>query len=477
MELETELDAKRANVANCEKEVETKTAKIEVLSGKIAKEAEINSENISEKIKETKLNIRESDFARSTLETTLEFLDKLSTKKEAIDQERELIGRQSLDARALLDKHTGLLQELSNQVPEEFRDTNILNIKIEKTEAHIFALKEQFENTRTAVSNAEKEISSARATFSAAKDLEKQTSSALKTAKDSFNEKLESGGFATEIELLSAMLEPEEVSILDSDLRNYQDECTTNRTRVKKLENEAKDLEMPNIDILEEEAGNIQVEVEVSSQQRAEKQASINLLKSSLKKLEKYTVKKEEIYDQFQIYGELSEAANGKNDLGITFQNFVLSTFLDDVLIAASERLKLMSKGRYTLYRTDESGDRRRSQGLDIYIDDSYTGIPRPVSTFSGGESFQASLALALGLTDVVQSHAGGIKLDTIFIDEGFGNLDTEALDLAFRALVDLQKSGRLVGIISHVPELKSMIPVRLQVRSDKKGSSAEFIL
>ncbi|MBT3233039.1 MAG: SMC family ATPase [Calditrichaeota bacterium] len=477
LELETELNAKRADVSGCEKEVEAISAKIDVLTGKITDKTEINSENILEKIKEAEFNIREADFARSTLETSLEFLEKLSTKREAIEKEREVNGINSLDAKTILDKHTGLLQELEKQIPEDFRDVDILNLKLKKTEALIFALKEQFENASTALSNAEKDLSSTQATLLAAKDLEIQTATALITAKEFFNVKLESAGFDTELELLSAMLGPDEVSILDSDLRKYQDDCTSNHDQVKKLEVASKDLEMPDIDNLEEEADTIQTEVKINSQQRAEVQAQINQLKSSLNKIEDYIVNKEDVYEQYQIYGDLADSANGKNDVGITFQNFVLSTFLDDVLIAASERLKLMSKGRYTLYRTDESGDKRRSQGLDIYIDDSYTGIPRPVSTFSGGESFQASLALALGLTDVVQSHAGGIKLDTIFIDEGFGNLDTEALDLAFKALVDLQTSGRLVGIISHVPELKTMIPVRLEVRSDKQGSSAEFIL
>jgi exonuclease SbcC len=95
----------------------------------------------------------------------------------------------------------------------------------------------------------------------------------------------------------------------------------------------------------------------------------------------------------------------------------------------------------------------------------------------SGGESFLASLSLALGLADVVQAYAGGIHLDTVFVDEGFGSLDPEALDLAFRALVDLQRAGRLVGIISHVPELKERIDVRLEVISTQRGSVTRFVL
>jgi exonuclease SbcC len=117
----------------------------------------------------------------------------------------------------------------------------------------------------------------------------------------------------------------------------------------------------------------------------------------------------------------------------------------------------------------------RAAGGLDLQILDNYTGTDRPVATLSGGESFMASLALALGLADIVQARSGGIYLETIFVDEGFGSLDPEALDLALETLVDLQQGGRLVGIISHVPELKERIDVRLEIEAEKNGSRARF--
>ena len=105
-------------------------------------------------------------------------------------------------------------------------------------------------------------------------------------------------------------------------------------------------------------------------------------------------------------------------------------------------------------------------------VEDAYTGKTRAVSTLSGGESFIAALSLALGLSDVVQSHSGGIRLDTLFIDEGFGSLDPESLDLAITTLIDLQQAGRMVGVISHVPELKERIDVRVDVVVGRAGSS-----
>jgi exonuclease SbcC len=181
--------------------------------------------------------------------------------------------------------------------------------------------------------------------------------------------------------------------------------------------------------------------------------------------------------ERFAVLGRLSEVANGKNQYGVTFQRYVLGALLDDVTIAATQRLQLMSRGRYQLQRTMERAHSRAAGGLELEIFDAYTGLERGVATLSGGEIFLASLSLALGLADVVQAYTGGIHLDTIFVDEGFGTLDPETLDYVLRSLIDLQQGGRLVGIISHVPELKERIDARLEVQLAERGSVASFKL
>ena len=145
---------------------------------------------------------------------------------------------------------------------------------------------------------------------------------------------------------------------------------------------------------------------------------------------------------------------------------------LDEALFRGSARLHAMSQGRYRMRRDPED-----EKGTGILADDAHTGQPRSVSTLSGGEGFMASLSLALGLSEAVQSFAGGIQLDTLFIDEGFGSLDPEALDQAINSLMELNLGGRLVGIISHVEELKARIPARLEVSKGERGSSARFVV
>lgn len=194
-----------------------------------------------------------------------------------------------------------------------------------------------------------------------------------------------------------------------------------------------------------------------------------------LAELAKLAAEFERLESEYQITGRLAEVAAGRNRLGVSLERYVLAALLDDVLGEASRRLRLMSQGRYQLQRILERSDRRVAGGLDLEVYDTYTGTTRSVRTLSGGEGFLASLSLALGLADVVQSRAGGLRLDTIFIDEGFGSLDPESLDLAIRALLDLQQGGRLVGIISHVPELRERIDARLEVIPTRGGSVARF--
>ena len=175
------------------------------------------------------------------------------------------------------------------------------------------------------------------------------------------------------------------------------------------------------------------------------------------------------------IFG-LADLANGGDTgmKGVSFERYVLGAILEEVLSAANLRLHDMSRGRYRLERSVEEGG-RGARGLDISVFDAYTGASRPANTLSGGETFLASLGLAMGLADVIQSYAGGIHLDTMFIDEGFGTLDPDMLDVAMETLVALQSQGRLVGIISHVPELQQQIGAHLVVTKTDEGSRAYF--
>ena len=181
----------------------------------------------------------------------------------------------------------------------------------------------------------------------------------------------------------------------------------------------------------------------------------------------------EQILKRYATINMVARTANGdlKSKDKISFETYVQTMYFDKVLEAANKRLSIMTNKRYELVRQTEATNRQGKTGLDLDVRDSYTGKAREASSLSGGESFQASLALALGLSDTVQACAGGIQLDTIFIDEGFGSLDPESLQLAIRILNDLTESNKLVGIISHVEELKENIDRKIIVNKTRTGS------
>ena len=202
-------------------------------------------------------------------------------------------------------------------------------------------------------------------------------------------------------------------------------------------------------------------------------------IETTLEALEELDIAMGEARNEVEFLSRLNDLANGGEQgfKNVTFERYVLGAILDEVVYAANLRLQKMSRSRYSLERSDYTGGGRGKQGLDLAVMDAFTGQSRPANTLSGGETFLASMALALGLADVIQSYAGGIHMDTMFIDEGFGTLDPDTLDLAMETLVQLQSSGRLIGMISHVPELKTRIPAHLEVTRSDDGSTAKFVI
>jgi exonuclease SbcC len=178
--------------------------------------------------------------------------------------------------------------------------------------------------------------------------------------------------------------------------------------------------------------------------------------------------------ERAQMLTALADTAGGRGDNAyrMSLNSYVLAARLEQVALAASERLVAMSDGRYLLQHTDAKAARGAKSGLGLEVVDQWTGHRRDTSTLSGGESFMASLSLALGLADVVQHESGGIQIETLFVDEGFGSLDEQSLEQVMDALEGLRDGGRVVGLVSHVGEMKQRIGVQLQVVKGRNGSA-----
>lgn len=175
--------------------------------------------------------------------------------------------------------------------------------------------------------------------------------------------------------------------------------------------------------------------------------------------------------ETYGIVKDLDNLTSGNNAKRLVFEQYVLAGYFEEILHAANRRLEQMTSGRYALHRVDEVGDGRSKDNLEIRVLDHYTGRYRSVKTLSGGETFKASLSLALGLSDVIQRRSGGIAVDCLFIDEGFGALDDESLEQACHTLKTLVSGSCMIGIISHVPQLKEQIENKLVVKRTNHGS------
>ena len=178
--------------------------------------------------------------------------------------------------------------------------------------------------------------------------------------------------------------------------------------------------------------------------------------------------------ESYGIVGDVDRLLSGNNALRLTFEQFILITYFRDILKAANIRFVKMTGGRYEMFRSETVTDARKKDNLEIEVMDYYTGKRRSVKTLSGGESFKAALCLALGLSDIVRNSAGGIQIEVLFVDEGFGSLDSESLEQAVSCLQELSGKNRMIGIISHVPELSERIEEKITVRKKNMGSSIE---
>lgn len=221
--------------------------------------------------------------------------------------------------------------------------------------------------------------------------------------------------------------------------------------------------------------------LEKERQRTLEEQRKWNIYVDSIKRTRE-SVKEilselKKVSDEYGYVKDLDNVANGMNSKRLVFEQYVLAVYFEEILRASNIRFMKMTGGRYEMSRMETIGDGRSRDNLEIQVFDYFTGKFRSVKTLSGGESFKASLSLALGMSDVIQAFHGGIRVDTLFVDEGFGTLDSESLDQACETLSTLVEQDRLVGIISHVAELRERIEHQIIVHKTGSGSEIQLVV
>ncbi len=387
---------------------------------------------------------------------------------ELTEKQKEHQSRQQEKARILAGKE-GMLHSLAQLTYENWKTAEQKMKEARKLAKHI----------RTAVDEAKKAESTAEKQQEHLEVLLKTLDTQLKEQRPKEQEikaeleaKLSQCGYTSPEEMLIFAVPEEEIQKQEKRCQTYDQECHTNAVQLYQAKKDAEGKTYMDVAGLVLEADEQKKCVEAL-------QADLHARKNRItenRRIYQSIVERRKVFDraakQYQISRRLYEMVKGTTGNGkVTLEQYIQAAGFDGILQAANRRLFPMSSGQFELYRKEDGVGKRSSNFLDLEILDNYTGRRRPVGDLSGGESFKASLSLALGLSDTVSANLGGIQADALFVDEGFGTLDRKSIDSALEILMGLSGSGKLVGIISHREELAEAIPQQIRVVKKKEGS------
>ena len=301
----------------------------------------------------------------------------------------------------------------------------------------------------------------------------------LDRLKSELDKALSKQNFVGMDEFISCLMERDDLDKKKKEVLSFESDYGVLVSKISSLSSKLEGKEKPDLESIEEKLGEIEADILTID---SEKSTVESRLKNNVKvrnNLEGQFSEKELAERQNTEIKAMSDTANGTlaGSEKITFEQYVQGVYFDEVVNRASKRLGLMTNNRFVLLRKKQAEDLRSKTSLDVEVLDNHSGRTRSVKSLSGGESFKAALSLALGLSDMIQTVSGGVDIETLFIDEGFGSLDAVSLDQAIMVLEQLSDSNTLIGIISHVDSLKERLNRKIIVTHDEKGSRAEIVV
>lgn len=428
-------------------------------------------------------------LGKEQIEVQNRFSLRLDERKAFIKQEQEVHAQQEIQKekrKGIVEEYQkkksetdilkGTLQQISSKLPDKIQSSQAVkeelsnitktiadkNKQMDKAELVHNQLKEQKLRLETLLENGEKE---------------RQDVDAQKVKqKNVFIECILNLGFEHEEAYHKAFLEEEECRVREKKVKLFYDYLRNKEHEKQILMEDTKELEKVDLSGLAEQ-------IKRAELQKEEKSAAKEIMvarnlgnQRAMQSIDEKMIQKNAVDEEYGVVKELDNVTRGNNNDRVIFEHYVLSSYFEDILRAANQRLSMMTASRYELMKVSRVADARTKDSLDLEVLDHYTGKKRSVKTLSGGESFKAALSLALGLSDVAQNNAGGIQIDTLFIDEGFGALDGESLDQALSTLVSLTEHNRLIGLISHVDELKERIDNQIIIEKGNDGSRLRVV-
>lgn len=437
---------------------------------------EVKSELTSEKNKLFQ-NQRKLEEQIQKLDQVKNAIGKIETEKQVLQNSiQAAVGNVTELTIQFTEKNTNLTRMI-NVIPENLRSEAEYDNALKAAQKRHDLLVKQLEEAQHRFQDVKQKQAAESARLMDAESFLANKQQELNTEREIFKNKLSEQGFDNYTVYDNSKLSEGDIRLLEAEIRRFREELRSVSDRLNELTEQLQDVKTPDVAELKAILEQLEGELTMLNQQHTDLFVKKRDNEEVFHRVISLNEEMKVLEERYKLIGHLYEITRGQNNFRITFERFVLAAFLDDILQEANVRLRKMTSGRFQLLRKTDRAKGNAQSGLELLVFDQYTGQERHVKTLSGGESFKAALSLALGLADVVQNYAGGVSLETMFIDEGFGTLDPESLDQAIEALIDIQSSGRLVGIISHVPELKERIDARLEVIAGQTGSRTEFVL
>lgn len=453
------------------------------LEGELRKLSEDISNGPIGEYDEAKARLRMVDAQYSDIETQIKQEHELQSQKKRLELQREEARNGEKTLAALFEQikqkrlsQTEKVEQLRLGLPEQFQQRRKIEEAVAQLNRDIDLRQQKFQKLTQQVSDIQAQIQKMESQIELLEKQSLEWGKALLGAQRELDDALASSPFSTQRDLENALLDDQKLQEMSHTIERFAQKQAELIALKVNLEKELANVVLHDLNAENKKIEDKQKQYSESEQAWLDSHQIADRLEQAQNNLNALMKQHQKAWKQYEIVGTLAEVASGQNPLKINLQRFVLSVLLDDVLRQASLRLKQMSQGRYTLLRKEDKSKGNKASGLEIEVFDEYSGRSRSVATLSGGESFLAALSLALGLSDVVQAQSGGIQLDTLFIDEGFGSLDAEALDQALQVLVELRSRGRMIGLISHVSELKEQIPTRVDVIPSRTGSDIRLV-
>ncbi len=390
----------------------------------------------------------------------------------------------------LYTEKSNIFSELKAKVSEQNKQLDFPSKTVAEEKINILSqehkgLVEKLEKDKQSLKNAEEKVNKVKGSIENQEKNFRTLTLSVATSGEIYQDALSKAGFDSEKEYEEAILpigdaEPEKwISTREEEIKKYKDDVMLIEDKIKTLSDETRDIVRTDIEKLnnqlilsEEKSGEIQEKLRIMKNLRENHNEVSENVRNINKKIASLSPVAERVRN-------LSLIANGYRDQGgkLSFDRYVMGSAFKEILENANRRLQIMSGGKFELIHRTDGNARNKTAGLDIDILDIATGKQRKAGSISGGEGFQVSMSLALGLSDVVLNHAGTISMESMFIDEGFGSLHEAVLDSAINVLDQLSGGSRQIGIISHVAKLEESIPKKLVVKGSPKGSSVQTVL